>query len=385
MMSPSDDAGLVEAVAGATGPLDIVGGGTRPTGRSPRGETVAVAGLSGISLYEPGALTMVAGAGTPVSEIEAALAAEGQMLAFEPLALGAVTGAGGASTIGGIFATNASGPRRIQGGAARDYLLGVRFVDGLGRAVKNGGRVMKNVTGYDLVKLMAGAHGTLGVLSEVSFKTLPRAEAQATIEIRGLSDADAIATMSTAMGSPFDVSGAMHASAGVEDAPVTRIRVEGFTDSVAYRADELAKRLDRFGEVHHVEGREAWDAARHMAPFAKSAHGDGGAVWSITVKPSDAPAFMAGVERFGCRYTFDWAGGRIFAGLGKDGDQAGFHAALQAAVGETGGQARLLHGPAALSDAIAIFQPEAAPLAKLAAGLRARFDPRGIFNTGLMG
>ncbi len=159
---------MAEAVAGATGPLLVRGGGTRTLGHAV-GEVLETSGLSGVKLYEPGALTLVVRAGTSVAEVEAVLAAERQRLAFEVPDLRGLLGREGQSTIGGVLAANASGPRRVQVGAARDAALGVRFVDGTGMVVKNGGRVMKNVTGYDLVKLLAGSRGTLGVLSEVSF------------------------------------------------------------------------------------------------------------------------------------------------------------------------------------------------------------------------
>lgn len=386
MLTPRDETDLAEAIAGATGPLAVIGGGTRGSGRTPVGTPLSVAGLSGITLYEPGALTMVAKAGTPLSEVEAALDAEGQMLAFEPPDLTGITRGEGPSTIGGVFATNASGARRIQGGAARDHLLGVRFVDGQGTIVKNGGRVMKNVTGYDLVKLMAGSHGTLGVLTEVSFKVLPKPEAMATIEINNLSDEDAIAAMSSAMTSPFDVSGAVHAPACIEEEPTTLIRVEGFTDSVKYRAERLEERLATFGEIQCVEGRESWASVRGNASLSQTVRGAEGAVWSVFLKPSNAPAYITTLaERFGCLYEYNWAGGRIDIWLGAGKDLPGFHAALQAAAAKAGGHARLIHGPGTLADAVSIFQPEAAPLAKLAEGLRRQFDPRGILNPGLMG
>ena len=202
MEKMKSEADVATFVAGAKGPLAIHGGGTRSVGRPVVGDVLDVSGLSGVTLYEPGALTIVAQAGTPLSEIEATLAAENQRLAFEPYDLTAMLGTDGASTIGGVIATNASGPRRIQAGAARDFALGVRFVDGMGNIVKNGGRVMKNVTGYDLVKLMSGSWGTLGVLTEVSLKVLPAVEAVTTLVIKDIDAPQAVAAMSAALGSP---------------------------------------------------------------------------------------------------------------------------------------------------------------------------------------
>ncbi|MEM6744014.1 MAG: FAD-binding protein, partial [Pseudomonadota bacterium] len=200
-MTPRTEAELAEAVAGLTAPVEVVGGGTRQgLGRPVQaGETLSAAGLCGVSLYEPGALTIVAGAGTPLAEVEAALAAEGQRLPFEPMDHRGLLGSEGEPTIGGAVACNVSGPRRVQAGACRDSLIGVRFVDGGGRAIKNGGRVMKNVTGYDLVKLMAGSYGTLGVLSEVAFKVLPAPEAVAVLRLEGLDDARAVEAMTAAL------------------------------------------------------------------------------------------------------------------------------------------------------------------------------------------
>ncbi len=176
------------------------GGGTRSVGRPVTGDVVQTGGLSGISLYEPGALTLVVKAGTPLAEIEAALEAEGQRLPFEPMDHRGLLGTDGTPTIGGVVASNASGPRRIQVGACRDFMLGVRFVDGQGTVIKNGGRVMKNVTGYDLVKLLCGSWGTLGVLSEVSLKVLPKPGSAATLTLHGLDVAQAVAAMSRRAG-----------------------------------------------------------------------------------------------------------------------------------------------------------------------------------------
>ncbi|MFN0116246.1 MAG: FAD-binding protein, partial [Paracoccaceae bacterium] len=278
-----DEADIAEAVRSANGPLRIAGGGTRGIGRPVAGMGLSTAGLSGITLHQPGALTLVARAGTPLVEVEAALAAEGQHLPFEPPDWRGLLGRAGESTIGGAVAANASGPRRVQAGAARDSLIGVRFVDGTGMVVRNGGRVMKNVTGYDLVKLMAGSRGTLGVLTEVAFKVLPRPEAAASVELAGLGNAEAVAAMAAALGSPFDVSGAAHVAGGA-----TRVRVEGFAASVAYRAERLAALLSPHGPVTVVTDRDRvaadWRAVRDAAPVAEGP----GDVWRLVLRASDA-------------------------------------------------------------------------------------------------
>jgi len=245
--NPVTEAELSEIVGSATGPLRIEGGGTRTIGRPVDGAVLSTAGMSGIALYEPGALTIVAQAGTPLADVEAALAAEGQRLPFEPMDHRPLLGTTGESTIGGVVAANVSGPRRIQAGACRDSLIGVRFVDGTGTVIKNGGRVMKNVTGYDLVKLMAGCWGTLGVLSEVAFKVLPAPEAAAAIMIDGPSDLQAVEAMATALGSPFEVTGAAHLPAHGR----TMLRIEGVaastrsTSGVVRPARPLPKRFAR--------------------------------------------------------------------------------------------------------------------------------------------
>lgn len=374
-LTPGDETSVADAVAGLRSPVRVEGGGTRSSGQTPDLDVLSLRNVSGITLYEPGALTVVARSGTPLTEIEAALDAEGQILPFEPFTLNGVTGAEGVSTIGGIVATNASGARRVSAGACRDYLLGVRFVDGAGTVVKNGGRVMKNVTGYDLTKLMAGARGTLGVLTEVAFKVLPKPEATATLTVEGLSDEDAVALMARAMGSPFEVSGAIHVSGGA-----TRLRVEGFVDSVRYRAGRLRDDVFANVEVSIVDGAEAWDTFRELSGFGSS-----DALWSLSLKPTDAPVAVGEVKRrHDPRIVYDWAGGRVWIGATEGDDVAGLHHSLRETAARFGGHATLHHGPAALADVVSVIQPETEPLRKLADGLRRKFDPRGLLNPGLM-
>lgn len=384
MMKPDNELALAEAVAGATSPLRIQGGGTRPIGRvhdTAQGDVLSTAGLSGIKLYEPGALTMVAQAGTPVAEIEAALAQENQRLPFEPMDHRALLRTKGEPTIGGVVATNASGPRRIQAGACRDSLIGVRYVDGQGVVIKNGGRVMKNVTGYDLVKLMAGSYGTLGVLSEVSFKVLPGIEATATLVYSGLGWTDTSAVFAEAMGSPYEVSAAGRLPAGLLGAEGALVlRLEGFSDSVTYRtkalADLITKSICTPSEIitDQEKTAEIWTNLRNVTPFA----GRDGDIWRISVKPSDL-ANAAGAAGLGHEdVVVDWAGGLIWACVPDGVD-------LRAKLAGIGGHATLIRATEASKAALGTFQPEPPALAALSQGLRAQFDPRGIFNTGLMG
>jgi glycolate oxidase FAD binding subunit len=346
--------------------LGIEGGGTRRLGRAGTGARLSTAGLRGISLYEPGALTLVARAGTPLAEVEAALAAEGQMLPFEPWDARPIGGANGVPTIGGMVAVNASGPRRIQAGACRDSLIGVRFVDGTGAIVKNGGRVMKNVTGLDLVKLMAGSHGTLGVLTELAFKVLPRPQAGATIILEGLDDATAGRAMRTALATPYQVSGAAHRpGAG------TFLRLEGFAGSVAHRARELVRSLAAFGPARVEEGAGPWARIRDAAAFG----GSEGAVWRVSVKPSDGPEL--GARLAGCEIIYDWAGGLLWVLAPEELD-------LRAAMAGIAGHATLIRASEAARRRWGPFHPEPTPVAALSAGLKAKFDPRGVLNPGRM-
>ena len=360
-MRPVDEAELSAMVRGASGPLLLHGGGTRRLGAAV-GAVLDISGLAGISLYEPGALTLVAGAGTPLAEVEAVLAAERQRLAFEVPDLRGLLGRDGVSTLGGVAAANASGPRRVQVGACRDHLLGLRFVDGMGVAVKSGGRVMKNVTGLDLVKLLAGSQGVLGVISEVALKVQAVPEAAATlVGRRGL--AAGLAALRAALGSPFDVSGAAY----VDGAAL--IRVEGMAGSVAYRAGALQARLG--GEWDVVEDADLWRGVRDVSAFA----GAEGAVWRLSVKPSDAVAVVAGLAGVEHRAVFDWGGGFIWLLVAGSVD-------VRALIGA--GHATLVRAVAGM-EAVPVFQPEAAGVAALTRGLRAKFDPRGILNPGMMG
>ncbi len=358
---------LAGIVAGLTEPVRIVGGGTR--GVDGPEATLETSGLSGITLYEPGALTLVAQAGTPVGEIEAALEAEGQQLAFEPMDHRGLLGTNGTPTIGGVVAANISGPRRIQAGACRDFLLGVRYVDGMGQVIKNGGRVMKNVTGYDLVKLMAGSWGTLGVLTEVSLKVLPKPEAVAALAVHVTNAGDAVQALSAALKSQFEVSGAAYDPQNGQ----ALLRVEGFSGSVTYRTERLNSTLSVFGEITEVsDAADLWRNLRDVGPF----HGREGDVWRMSVKPTDAPEILTRLEAH--QTLLDWGGGLIWARVPKGTDP-------RARLGAFQGHATLVRAEAETAAVLGRFQPESAGVQALTQGLRARFDPRGLFNPGLMG
>lgn len=303
-LNPASEAELGALIAerfAARQPLRLAGGGTRvETGAVP-GDTLSTAAISGVVTYEPGEMTLIARAGTPLDQIQAMLAAEGQALAFEPADMRGVLGQGGTPTIGGVVAANASGPRRLLAGACRDHLLGLRFVDGQGRVLKNGGRVMKNVTGLDLGKLFCGAHGTLGVLTEVALKTLPHLPDRCTLGFHGVTVEEAVAIFSAALATPFEVSGAAFRDG------TAWLRVEGLGPQMDYRRDRLLALLaPREAELLDAEATLAlWRELRDLAHFA----GTDAPLWRVLVKPSDAPAAARALQALGARRRSTGAAG----------------------------------------------------------------------------
>jgi glycolate oxidase FAD binding subunit len=384
-LKPADEAELVAAIADAASqktPLAIEGGGTlaglgRPMQTA---KTLSTAKLTGVTLYEPAEMVLSARAGTPLAEIESLLADNGQRLAFEPADLRALYGSTGRPTIGGIAAANLSGPRRIQAGAARDSLIGIRAVTGRGELVKSGGRVMKNVTGYDLVKFLAGSYGTLAVLSEVTFKVLPAPETEATLVLTGLDDFKAVEAMSAALGSPFGVTGAAHIPGARSR---TLIRIEGFAPSVAARAEKLCQLLADFGSAElldPVSTSVEWSAVADVSALRA---GEGAPVWRISVKPGDGPRVVEALRQaFDCDVLYDWGGGLVWI-AGRTGDDAGA-AAVRSAVTSVGGHATLVRAPDQVRIAVDVFEPLAPPLMALSRKLKESFDPAGILNPGRM-
>ena len=383
--------------------VEIVGHGSkRAIGRPAQTDlTLDLSTLTGVTLYEPEELVLSAKSGTPLAEIEALLAANGQQLAFEPMDYaGIFGGVAGRGTIGGVLAANVSGPRRIKSGAGRDHFLGFCAVSGRGETFKSGGRVVKNVTGYDLCKLIAGSWGTLAAMTEVTIKVLPRPETEQTLVVRGLEPARAIEAMTSAMGSSCDVSGAAHLPAGVAvrveagdiaaDA-VTALRLEGFSPSVAERKRMLEALMQPFGELATLEApasRALWAAVRDVAPFAadrsnRSARQDEQPLWRISTAPSrgaELAAMIASAAQ--AQMFYDWAGGLIWVALGACDDVGA--ALVQRAVAATGGHATLARAPASVRAAIDVFAPQDAAVAALTKRVKESFDPRGVLNPGRM-
>jgi len=375
---------VVKSVIDSATPLTIRGGGTRAgLGRPAQAaSTITSAGLTGITLYEPAEMVIAARAGTPLALVQETLAERGQMLPFEPMDHRALFGSEGEPTIGAVAACNISGPRRINAGAARDSLIGIRLINGRGEMIKSGGRVMKNVTGLDLVKLVSGSHGTLGFLTEVTFRVLPKPAAIATLQWRGLSDAQGIALLSQALGSPFEPMAAAHLPAGLAgDESMTLLRLENFPDSIEYRAGALALLLGEYGVPERLEGEHPaglWRDIRDAAFFA----GTDEAVWRLSLKPTDGPKAAAAIGRMlpGARWFYDWGGGVVWLATPVDGDAAAVRAALK----PLGGHATLVRAPDAVRAAVDVFQPLAEPLMRVTAGIKKSFDPDGIFEPGRM-
>ncbi len=381
--SPTELAAVIAEARRAGTPMAVAGGGTRAgLGRPVQAAaTVSTAKLSGITLYEPAELVIAAKAGTPLREVTEALAAKGQRLPFEPMDHRPLYGTAGEPTVGGIAAANVSGPARINLGAARDSMIGLKFVNGLAEDVKSGGRVMKNVTGLDLVKALAGSLGTLAVFHEVCFKVLPKAEGERTLAVTGLSIPQAVAALSAALGSPFEPTGAAHLPASGGETARTLIRIEGFSASLAYRTDALSRLLAPFGAVETLEAETSaglWAGIRDAAAFA----GTDEAVWRISVPPSAAPALAERLAPLEPRLMLDWGGGLVWAGVAATGDAGAgrVHAAAKAA----GGYATLVRAAETVRGAVDVFSPPAGPLMAIQRKMKASFDPDGVLNPGRM-
>ena len=394
---PQDEAGVLDAVQWALAeetPLEVIGRGSkRAMGRPVQTEhTLELSKLSGVTLYEPEELVLSAKAGTPIAEIEALLASKGQALQFDPMDYGPLLGQeAGQGSIGGVLATNLSGSRRLKSGAARDHILGVRVVSGRGELFKSGGRVVKNVTGYDLSKGMAGSWGTLGVATEVTFKVLPAPETETTLAIRGLTEEEASRAMAVAMGSSEEVASAAHLPESVTGKVIggalsgeasTLLRLEGFASSVSSRVERLKMLLKSAGtidELGEAQSRPLWREIRDCLPFAD---GSERAVWRVSMTPTEAHKLVmsmrmgTGVDAF-----YDWQGGLVWLRMEADPEAEALRLLIKKF---GGGHATLVRAPVTVRAAVEVFEPQAAPLASLSKRLKDQFDPKGILNPGRM-
>jgi glycolate oxidase FAD binding subunit len=390
IVAPDSEAAVADAVAGAARarqPLAIEGNGSKRAMLRPvqAAHTLSLRNLTGITLYRPTELIISARAGTPLPEIAAALAEKGQMLPPEPPDTSALFGTDAPATIGGIVATNLSGPRRIAAGAIRDHLMGVRFVNGAGDIHHSGGRVLKNVTGLDLCKLLCGSHGTLGVLTEVTLKVLPAGETTASIGIRVPDIAAGVRALGAGLGSPFGVTGAalIPAFCG-PDGPANHVaflRLEDFAESVAYRSARLAEAMAGFGDVRVLEADESralWAMIRDAAPLGAAPQE---AVWRVSIRPSAGAGVAAAVQAAGARCLLDWGGGLLWV-AGPATEAA--HAAVVAAATAARGTFMLFRAPDSLRAAVAVIPAEAAALAAIGARVKAALDPGGLLNPGRM-
>ena len=381
--APHNEAETLELLSRAARdhrPLAVQGAGSkRGWGRPVAQDVLDMSRLSGITLYEPEELVLSAQAATPLEEIERRLAQRSQCLAFEPPDLGPLYGAAAdKGTLGGAIACNLSGPRRISAGAARDHVLGFSAISGRAEAFKSGGRVVKNVTGFDLSKLLAGSFGTLAVMTSVTLKVLPAPERTTTVLLSGLTAEAAIQAMSKALNSPHEVS----AAAFMPDArpSITALRVEGTKISVAARVDALKKLLGASDTFDAAASQRFWRQIRDVAPILSDA---GSVIWQLSVPPSTgavvAEAILAQVE---ARHYFDWGGGRLW--LAVAGDPAEGARVVRDVVASNGGHATLMRASEGARRRIAPFQPLPSGEAALVKRLKQNFDPAGILNPGRM-
>jgi len=385
-------AAFVRAAHDANEPVLVEGGGTKQGMLRPvqAARTLSTRALRGIVLHRPQEMIVSARAGTPMSEVAEVVASGNQQITAEPPDLGPLLGTHSAQTIGGVVATNLSGPRRVTWGATRDHVMGVRAVNGLGEAIHSGGRVLKNVTGLDLCKLLTGSHGTLAVLTEITLKVGPTPERTGTLALRGLDPSRAVAALSAALGSPYAVSGAAHLPAEATAAipslawlggAVTLARIEDFATSVAYRTDRLRADLAEFGTAELLDdgaSRLAWAAVRDAKPLV----GKPGAVWRVSVRPSAGPLVAEAVAAIdGSSWFMDWGGGLVWVSAPATAEA---HAAVRAAAIAGRGTWTLLRAPDGFRAAVDVLPPESAAQNAITKRVQAAFDPRGILNPGRM-
>jgi glycolate oxidase FAD binding subunit len=353
-----------------------------------------ISGVSGIDLYEPGELVMSAAAATPMSEILAALDEHKQWLSFEPPNLGPLLGSGVcAGSIGGVIACNLAGSRRVASGSARDHILGFHAISGRGEKFKSGGRVVKNVTGFDLSKLMAGSFGTLGVMSDVTFRVLPRPEKSRTVLVMTKDSACGIKALTSALQSSCEVSAAAHLPfdittesvvpyvAGAQSA-LSAIRVEGPGPSVEYRTNILRQLLSEFGDTEELDTSNTITFWREVCDVNYFVLGRE-QIWRLSVPPADgAKVAQKILDSIGGRVFFDWGGGLIWLAIEERPD--GAHRQVRNALKKSGGHATLLRAAAEVRSRVPVFQPQADAQVRISARVKNSFDPKGLLCPGRM-
>jgi len=392
---------VVRAAIASEQPLEIIGHGTRRQIGQPMATNAVldISALNAVTSYEPNELIITVQAGAPLADVLSLIDSKNQQFAFEPADTSALLGVSGSGTIGGMIGAGLAGPRRIKAGGVRDHLLGAHAVSGFGDSFKTGGRVVKNVTGYDLCKLLTGSWGTLAVMTEVTLKVMPRPESERTLMLSGLDDLAANRAMTTALGSPFDVSGAAHlpnsafrstggtlAGLGPEGRSITLLRLEGIAASVADRANSLGKTLAPFGSVDMLQddaSAAVWRAVRDIEPFAAGGALGAWPVWRIVCPPASGGALGEALARdTGGDVIYDWGGGLIWAALPPKPDAQA--AIVRQRVGALGGHASLIRASELVRRNVDVFHPQPGGLAGLSERVRNSFDPKIILNRGRM-
>ena len=375
-------------------PMAIVGSGSKiALGRSTNLDiTLNLSGLTGVKNYEPSELILTARPGTALKDLTTQLSEHGQELAFEPPDYGAFFGKeSNTATLGGAIACNLSGPRRIRAGAARDHFLGMEAINGRGEFFKAGGKVVKNVTGYDLCKLIAGSYGTLALLTEATVKVLPKAEKIRTVLVSALTHKTALSVFQKILSGPNEPSGLAHLPADIAKRskvdlvsntglPVTAIRIEGPTPSVIQRTKDLMAALAEYGDVeelHAHRSRMLWKEIGDLSPFVEN---QTSTIWRIIVPPSQAGLVIDNLsDMFEIAWYFDWAGGLIWV-ESDDGYADNVHTGIRNCVAKVSGQSTLIRGSSTLRASVEVFEPLPKPIFQLNYRVKQAFDPNAIFN-----
>ena len=390
---------VVRAAIASEQPLEIIGHGSKRLIGQPMATNALLdlSELNAVTAYEPNELIITVQAGAPLADVQSLIDSKNQQFAFEPINTSALLGTPDIGTIGGMIGAGLAGPRRIKAGGVRDHLLGAHAVSGFGDSFKTGGRVVKNVTGYDLCKLLSGSWGTLAVMTEVTLKVMPKPESERTLVLRSLDDVTANRAMTAALGSPFDVSGAAHlpnsafrppvgalAGLGSPGQAVTLLRLEGIAASAAHRADSLGKTLAPFGAAEILQdGASAavWSSIRDVQPFAAGGALGAWPVWRIVCPPASGGALGQALARdSGGDVIYDWGGGLIWAALPPKPDAQA--ALVRQRVDAAGGHATLIRASEQVRRHVDVFHPQSGGLAALGERVRLSFDPKNILNRG---